>query len=398
MNNSKLDLKHILYLLGFCCYLINIFLNQSMFFANDNGYVNFFTKIFLFSIVLFSLGIKIIFFDGFSIKEITVFLFVLICFVISGIKSDNRQLITLFALIVSAKNINFKYVLRVYLFLIISLLFLSFLFSTILEIIPNLQYTRVRDGVDKVRNSFGLSYPTVFAAYLQSIVVAYSYLMDNKKIYNHIFLLCLSMINVYICLEYADARMAAYSIVCYIFIYYFSSVFFKNIANSRSLIILGMLIYPLAFAIIFYLSYYYDSTNDKFEIINSLLSGRLKLGHDALINYGITIFGQKIEFIGLGGAVQSMTEDYNYVDSSFLKFLLSYGAVFSIISILVMVYLSYNRFILGDYKFIAIIFIISLNAMIEDRMLDISITPYWVIVMSFYFYGDINGKRQKCKV
>ncbi|SUT90650.1 Lipid A core - O-antigen ligase and related enzymes [[Actinobacillus] rossii] len=373
-------LANYFYLVSFCFYLINTFLNHSMF-AQLSSY--FLIKVLLFSAVILFLLLKIILIDSFSYKELIVYFSLALLICVISLKSGDQQLITLIALILGAKNVNFKYVLISFLISIIFLLVFTYI-STLIDIIPNLQYSRIRDGELKVRNSFGTSYPTVFAAYLQSIVIVYAYLMKPNKLINHVLLLLLAFVCSYLVLTFADARMSGYSIFLFLLIYYFCICFFRKIYKHKLIILLISLTYLLGFIMIFYLSYGYSPENEIFVQINKALSGRLALGYKAFQEYSIPFLGQKVEFIGLGGAVQEMSEDYNYVDSSYLQFMMKYGIVFTTISIASFIKLTYKRLKLNDYRFIAVIFMLSFSSMIEDRLLDISINVYWILMLAYY--------------
>lgn len=379
------------YLISCVCYLINTFLNHSMFVYLENYAL---IKVVLFSGIITFLIIKFLFVDSFSIKELSLYAFFFLLMCLISVNTGDRQLITLIALILGARGVNFRYILAAFFVTIILLLVFTYL-STLLDIIPNLQYSRVRDGELKIRNAFGTAYPTIFAAYLQSLVIAYAYLMRLNKLFNHFFLFLLSCTAIYLALEFADARMSGYSIILFLFIYYFCVLFFKNIANKTLFIKLISLTYLIGFLVIFYLSYYYDSSNSFFTEINKALSGRLGLGYKAFQEYSVPLLGQKVEFIGLGGAVQEMTEDYNYVDSSYLQFMLRYGLVFTIISIVAFMWLTVKRLKLNDYRFITVIIMLSFNSMIEDRLLDISINIYWVLLLAYYNNSTLLTKYDK---
>ena len=256
--------------------------------------------------------------------------------------------------------------------------------STLVDIIPNLQYSRIRDGEIKIREAFGTSYPTVFAAYLQAIVIAFAYLMSLSKLRNHFFLWLLGILCSYIALEFADARMSGYSIILFLVVYYFCICFFRNIYRHRLLVLIITLTYLVGFITIFYFSYYYNPEQEIFSLVNKALSGRLALGYKAFQEYSIPLLGQKVEFIGLGGAVQEMSDDYNYVDSSYLQFMMRYGIIFTVISTISFIQLTYKRLKLNDYRFISVIVMLSFSSMIEDRLLDISINVYWVLLLAYY--------------
>ncbi|WP_129545054.1 hypothetical protein [Actinobacillus equuli] len=354
-------------------------------------------KVIFFSIVILFLLLKLILVDTFFLKEIVVYAFLFLLMCVISLNTGDRQLITLIALILSAKNVNFKYILSAFLISIIILLLFTYI-STLLDIISNLQYVRIREGEVKIRNSFGTSYPTVFAAYLQSLVIAFAYLMNPKRIINNIVLWMLSAVAAYLSLEFSDARMAAYSIILFLCLYYLSLFLFNNIYRHNFLKLCIIFCYPIGFLIIYYLSYNYTPQDEIFELINKALSGRLYLGYKAFQEYSIPLLGQKIEFIGLGGSVQEMGEDYNYVDSSYLQFMMKYGVVFTILSTFSFMWLTSKRLKLNDYKFIPVIIILSFNSMIEDRLLDISINVYWILMLAYYHNSSLPIKNAKNKI
>ena len=384
-NNSYY--ANFFYLVSFILYLINTFLNHSMFSSLE---IYPLIKIVLFSGVVLVLAIKLILVDLFSLKELLSYLFVFSLMCLISLNTGDRQLITLIALILGAKNVNFRYIIVTFFITIILLLIFTYL-STLLDIIPNLQYSRIRDGEIKIRNSFGTIYPTVFAAYLQSIVIAYAYLMNERKAFNHLILILLSCISIFLALELADARMSGYSIMLFLVFYYISIIFFRRIYRNKFMSKVISLSYLVGFLVIFYLSYNFNTENTLSLEINNVLSGRLQLGYNAFQEYHIPLLGQTIEFIGFGGSTKEISEElYNYVDSSYLQFMLRYGVLFTILSIASYIILTYKRLKLNDYKFISIIAILTINSMIEDRLLDVSINVYWLLILSFYHTAYIK--------
>ncbi|HGO5815217.1 TPA: hypothetical protein ACK3JR_001083 [Mannheimia haemolytica] len=385
---------NLFYLISFVFYLINTFLNHTMYV--DIAWYGV-LKVLLFSSVILFLLLKIVFIDTFSLKEIVTYVSLFSVMCIISLKTEDRQLITLSTLILGAKNVDFRYVLMAFIISIILLLTLTYL-STLLDIIPNLQYYRIREGEVKIRNSFGTSYPTVFAAYLQSIVIAFAYLMKTERMRNHLFLWSLATIAAYLALEFADARMSGYSILLFLLLYYVVMLLFRNIYKHNFLKFCVVLCYPIGFAIIFYLSYSYNPQEEIFEMINKALSGRLSLGYKAFQEYSVPLLGQKVEFIGLGGMVQEMTENYNYVDSSYLQFMMKYGLIFTVLSISGFMWLTLKRLRLNDYRFIAVIIMLSISSMIEDRLLDMSVNVYWVLMLAYYHNSYLPIKNAKNKV
>lgn len=61
--------------------------------------------------------------------------------------------------------------------------------------------------------------------------------------------------------------------------------------------------------------------------INRLSNERLRLTHEAIEEYGTTPFGQQIHWIGQRGKTLGEDSNYNYVDCSYAKAFMDYGAI-----------------------------------------------------------------------
>lgn len=81
----------------------------------------------------------------------------------------------------------------------------------------------------------------------------------------------------------------------------------------------------------FVIQMFYNSQAQWMQRLDVILNGRLHFGHDAIKEYGFSIFGQSIRWFGQGSLKADSTRIYNYVDNSFLKETLTYGLVFFVI-------------------------------------------------------------------
>lgn len=72
----------------------------------------------------------------------------------------------------------------------------------------------------------------------------------------------------------------------------------------------------------------YDQNISWMYRLNLLLNGRLQYGYSAIQEYGFSLFGSPIRWIGQGSLMQDPSQVYNYVDCSYLKETLSYGLLF----------------------------------------------------------------------
>ena len=70
----------------------------------------------------------------------------------------------------------------------------------------------------------------------------------------------------------------------------------------------------------------YRQDSILWKVLNSGFSGRLLLGKNAIMNYGFSFLGQKIDMNGFS-VLGKNYEVYNYVDSSYLQIAIRYGIV-----------------------------------------------------------------------
>ncbi|WP_206763316.1 hypothetical protein, partial [Clostridium perfringens] len=71
--------------------------------------------------------------------------------------------------------------------------------------------------------------------------------------------------------------------------------------------------------------------------VNKLITGRLALGRNAFDTFGVHLFGTRnVQFIGSGGKTESVI-GYNYVDSSYVQMLFTYGIVPVVLLIIIYV-------------------------------------------------------------
>lgn len=125
----------------------------------------------------------------------------------------------------------------------------------------------------------------------------------------------------------------------------------------------------------------YNPLNDKWIKIDNLLSGRLKLGSSAIKDYGIHLFGTKIEWVGfqLDGTLKGT---YNYVDSSYLQIALSFGLILLMVVLLIYYYLLKSAYKDNSYFLVCIVSIILVFSVTEPRLVNLVFNPFVLLVPS----------------
>lgn len=308
---------------------------------------------FLFLVVLL-LGLRFLYKMRVSYKYLILSILLLLSGVLVYVQTNRLNFLVYSMLLVLLVNVDMKVVLRNYV-VVAGILVVGVFLLSLVGMVPNLQYNRA--GV--IRNSFGFIYPTDFASHCFYLFLAISYLLKDKFIWTRsLFGVLLSAFII----KYCDARLNALSILLatVIFIYFYYS-------NGKKLKIFALLPYSaVVFAsVVTYFSYKFSWSNPFLVSINKLITGRLALGRNAFDTFGVHLFGTRnVQFIGSGGKTESVI-GYNYVDSSYVQMLFTYGIVPVVLLLIIYVVASRKQYKDGQYLLVAILSLIAFNCMIE---------------------------------
>lgn len=333
---------------------------------------------FLFLIVLL-LGLRFLYKMRISYKYLILSILLLLSGVLVYFQTNRLNFLVYSMLLVLLVNVDMKVVLRNYV-VVAGILVVGVFLLSLVGMVPNLQYNRA--GV--IRNSFGFIYPTDFASHCFYLFLAFSYLLKDKFIWTRsLFGVLLSAFII----KYCDARLNALSILLatVIFIYFYYS-------NGKKLKIFALLPYS---AVVFastvtYLSYKFSWSNPFLVSINKLITGRLALGRNAFDTFGVHLFGTRnVQFIGSGGKTESVI-GYNYVDSSYVQMLFTYGIVPVVLLIIIYVVASRKQYKDGQYLLVSILSLIAFNCMIEAFWF----VPTYNIFMFLLFTTNTFSKKE----
>ena len=308
---------------------------------------------FLFIVVLL-LGLRFLYKMRVSYKYLILSILLLLSGGLVYFQTNRLNFLVYSMLLVLLVNVDMKVVLRNYV-VVAGILVVGVFLLSLIGMIPNLQYNRA--GV--IRNSFGFIYPTDFASHCFYLFLAISYLLKDKFIWTRsLFGVLLSAFII----KYCDARLNALSILLatVIFIYFYYS-------NGKKIKIFALLPYSaVVFAsVVTYFSYKFSWSNPFLVSINKLITGRLALGRNAFDTFGVHLFGTRnVRFIGSGGKTESVI-GYNYVDSSYVQMLFTYGIVPVVLLLIIYVVASRKQYKDGQYLLVAILSLIAFNCMIE---------------------------------
>ncbi len=376
IGNWRID-GQIIYEIAFALECVVAFLITST-------YTDYFSNHLLHTLMFAGLALvllKIFLFDDLDLKWLAIDAIVLILLLITWRTSKEFSLFSMGIFVLGARNVDFKRIIKIYFY--VGMLLLAFVvISAMGGLIRNLVYRR--DMTNIVRQSFGIAYPTDFAAHVLYLILAYAYLKFGKiKWYDYAVFLAAAVFLV----KFSDARLSAYAIILSIPVLWIGQRAQTDHLLSRFIASFYWTVPILLAYLVIIASYFFTPSNKTLTKVNNASSGRLFLGHKAISEYGFSMFGKQIIEHGWGGAnglkmSQNAPANYFFVDSSFLRMTILYGIIMAIIILLAMTKISWESFQKGSFALASIIVIVSVSAMVEQRLLDLAYDPFLIALLA----------------
>lgn len=368
---KQADWWEITYLIIYGAVFTFEFLNTTMF---EIKWPPRFGYIFLASTALYTLA-KFIWHNTYTKKEMIWAGIILFAFLMPALLTEYRFLWWTGFLIVSAKDVEFDKILKVYLVIGITIMVAAFGASQV-GWIENLQYIIERDGGLIIRNSFGSVYPTDFAAHIFYLSLAGICLGNKEVSYGKI----INLIVLAVFLQ--DKCGARTSFICLILMAFLLVLF----VVGKERFIKGVY-YILNFATIgcatiyILLTHLYDVSTEWMVTLNGILSNRLEITNKAINLYDYKLFGQNIIEIGAGRTVEHQ-EEYFFLDDSYIRILLLYGIVLFVVSLLIFWKCGEKAMQCNKIVVLLAVVAISVHSFMEHHILEIAYNPLLFFVFA----------------
>lgn len=320
---------------------------------------------------------QIILYSQFNLKQWSITGLCLVCACVSTYFSKDKAVvmntIAVIALIDAPKDKLIKEL------LVISgtVLFITVLFSQI-GILPNL----FRDAGVRNRYMLGFKWPTYGPAVFFFCVIDYAILKHGKIKKAFIFIILL--IN-YFLWKFTNTNSVFYELLLLMVIFFIFGGKFNRIGLLKSRL---MVLVPWFAALLsFVMAYIYDSDIAILSRLNSIFTHRLYYGNVALQKYGISIFGQYVEWSELA-KTNALSANNLCVDSSFLDLLIRKGAIFLIIVLSIYSVIIQQLIQKKEYGTIVITMFVIMFCITEPWLINIALNPIPLIL-----YKDSKNNR-----
>lgn len=325
-------------------------------------------------------------------KDIAIIVFAMIILGVYYISRDQSGMCWVLEtglLIIGARDIDYKKILKVYLGVQIPLTIIT-LIAGQTGFIENLTYHRG----EQVRMAFGFVYPTNFASHLMFMIAAWIAIREIKCTFVELGLI---VVLVAFLNKYCDARCGEICLILIVLctVYLKCRIFFANkngkkYKTSKFLNFICLCVPFLGAGIMILLSRFYDPNKSWMSKIDRITSTRLALGKKTFDLYDVKLWGQYIELRSSGGTTDPVP-DYFFIDCSYLNILMRFGfAVF----VLTMLFLSIM--IIKSYKkpfLLAMIVIICIHSMIEQHLFEVHYNIFYMLALTNFNVQDNRKKK-----
>lgn len=247
--------------------------------------------------------------------------------------------------IIASKNINTKVIIRYMLFYNIILLTIQ-IFCYIMHLngvikFSNIEEKKIFYRYGHIRHTFFFFHPNTFSNYLFWTYMMFAYLDFNSKKMRKYIVVIAVLLSIFVFLYSMSKNASVFFLISIVFFYIFHNV---KIQNNQLFQYLNVLLFSICLFVSFLFLFNYGKKGIFGTIINSInsvTSGRIKLGHDYFFEYGVNVFGMLMTNTrNLSAAnVESVV-----IDNWYYYMVIRLGLVFT--------FFYFILFLISSYKFI----------------------------------------------
>lgn len=375
MEQTKNNGKEILYGIALAIILITSLIPQTAIYTrNENALLGNITNIiqafgYLLCLVKIVLSRK-----EYSINEIIFFCILFTVFFISGFNIQHKFFFLTAILLISTAGADSVSISKISLCIQSVILFVVVFLSQI-----GILEDKVFNPETRSRHILGFNWITVAPILFFFICLLYIYIRSEKfKWYEAILL---ELINYYF-YHMTNTRMTF--LLCSVVIIFFTvQSLWKGFFDYLKKLNWAYFIIPIVLVIVSIVAaYFYNPDNSIFLKANSILSGRLQLGHDALHYYKFPLFGQVIIWSGFGLLNDGIVDNYNYVDCSYLQIGMWYGAFVLILLIAIYMYGIYKSIKANNYWAVFVFLFVLVHSVTEPHLINVAVNAIVLLPLS----------------
>lgn len=384
MNNRFISEK--IYLSTLFVWVVVASLATTTYFIRLDGFLSLYRMLLYFTIIMilikeFITLPKTLYYFRFHWKSLLIALAFLFSMLIVSKNRDGLLDINVLLLVFSARDIDYRKLLRTFSFATFLVLILT-IFASNKGVISNM-FMRADGGY---RFSLGFNY--VSFASQRLFFALCSYLMFRGKKISYMELLALLLATIYLYQQTSTSSPFYLSILILTYALLSIKIFKKEfiIGNflSKALAQYGFIV---ALAVILYFCFY--SSGNLFHLVDQFTHNRLRLSVDGFRNFGVSWLGQPISFTTLD-MFGNFTSNYNYIDSSFVQLLVIDGLIVSAFMLFALTKVMKYFISIQKDIVLACLGIMIIHGMFDPQMLVLRYSPLILFISRLFIMNPDN--------
>ena len=326
---------------------------------------------------------------SFSLKEIGVVGLISMFLLWTTLHTGNKAILIYWAFIVGAHDVELKKLIK-WSCTVHVLCLLFVIASSYAGIIEN----RLYDSSKRKRESLGFQFATESSNYFFYTILMWIYLRKEKITWKELAGLAAFAAFLF---HKTDTKSAfAFSCAALVF-----SIVLKEIPWFRTYhkgyIAAAVCCVPLLAYSIFCLTVKYSTRIHWMTELNKLVSSRLSLGKKGFRQYGVPLWGQRIEWVGGTAGYEKSGKIYNYVDSSYIQILLNLGLVFLLLLIVLFIILGLKTAIKKDSYLLLVMILFAMHSTFDPQIIWMEFNTFVMLYSYFYQKGERSPYLERLK-
>lgn len=329
-----------------------------------------------------------------TIKAFIGGVFTIVCIlIIANVSNNTRQASVFYMLFILfvARNIQFEKIARISAHIIgITLLFV--ILSAWAGIITNYVDTELRVGT--VRYYLGFTY----TLYAPALLLNYSMLKCYVWNETHTIRKAAFLLGINYCMYYfTQARLSFFLSIVITLVFCFINRTDKS--KKKRYFVLLVPIFVLCFLVSVWLTITYNGNVEWMHQLNAFLGSRLSNMQKSILLYGVSFFGENIEWVGAGLNIYGTRnlKNYLYVDCVYVQMLQHYGIIFTIFFLLICTLAQYRCYKAGKYKLMLFLALIAVHGLIDDLVLYMEYNTFWFAMVQVLMMQQLQDMHLKSR-
>lgn len=365
IKDNKIEIATKIYILAMSMYLgVITFRNTAYFVRNEAGTIG--TVMTLLELAAMALlCVRLVLNPPIGDKRTNVFYVIMfLAFLVSGFAIGHKFFVLTALIFIATADIEAKTLTKTILIIQggITLVVLGLSLVGVTE-----NYAFYQEG--RMRYTLGFSWTTILPITVFFLTLGYIYLRSEKfKWYEGIPLLALN----YILFYYTNTRMT-FCLGALAIVFFMLHSIFKGLWKFWEKLKWLLILVPCICAVIAFLTaILYDPEVEIWVKLDQIMSNRLHLGHDGIKQFGVTLFGQEVEWVGLGILNDGVVYGYNYIDSSYIQLFITYGLIPFIIIMGIYSMGIWKGIKKNDYWMTFVLIFVALHSITEPHLINIA--------------------------